>query len=88
MLTIKARRQEMIDPRICGNPITLIRYKNKNGEYLYSREECLRLLEIYLDRAKKVWKEEARAAPAHKRGPAPPAWKGTGRGRLFWIDSE
>ena len=78
----------MIDPRICKNPVLIIRYRNKDGGYLYSEEECLRLLEIYLDRAKKIWEEEAGPARARKRGQTLPAWKRTGRGRLFWIDSE
>jgi hypothetical protein len=78
----------MIDPRVCRNPIALIRYRDKNGGYLYSEEECSRLLEVYLDRAKKLWKEEAETARAQKRKPALPAEKRTGRGRLFWIDSE
>jgi hypothetical protein len=78
----------MIDPRISTNPVAIIRYRNKKGEFLYSEEECLRLLEIYLDRAKKLWKEETETARARKRGPEAPAWRPTGRGRLFWIDSE
>jgi hypothetical protein len=78
----------MLDPRISSNPVAIIRYRNKTGGYLYSEEECSRLLEIYLDRAKKLWQEEGELMPARKRGANPPAWNRTGRGRLFWIDSE
>jgi hypothetical protein len=78
----------MIDPRICKNPVVIIRYRNKNGGYLYSEEECLRLLEIYVNRARKIWEEEAGTAHVRERGQNLPAGKRTGRGRLFWIDSE
>jgi hypothetical protein len=76
----------MMDPPIGKNPVAIIRYRNKDGEFLYSREECERLLELYLDRAKKLWEEEAKTA--QQNGPILTAWKETGRGRLFWIDSE
>jgi hypothetical protein len=78
----------MLDPRISKMTIAIIRYRNKNGGFLYSEEECSRLLEFYLDRAKKLWKEEAGTAQTQQRAPELPAWKRTGRGRLFWIDSE
>jgi hypothetical protein len=80
----------MIDPRICKDPITLIRFQKKDGSFLYTGEECLRLLEVYLDRAKTVWIEEKieeRERP-RKAAESLGAWKPTGRGRLFWTDSE
>jgi hypothetical protein len=48
----------MIDPRICKNPIVMFRMKNKNGTWLFSEAECLRRIEVMLDRAKKIWLEE------------------------------
>jgi hypothetical protein len=80
----------MTDPRIYTNPVPLIRYKGKNGSYLYSEDECRRLLEIFLDRAKKVWEEEKgkEGKPGLAIGRELPAYKPGGRGRLFWIDSE
>jgi hypothetical protein len=80
----------MTDPRIYTNPIPIIRHKRKDGTFLYSEEECLRLLEIFLDRAKKVWKEEAaeKGRPADTVIRGVPVFKPSGRGRVFWIDSE
>jgi hypothetical protein len=80
----------MTDPRIYTNPIPLIRYKGKNGSYLYSEKECLSLLEIFIDRAKKVWKEEQgkKGKPETAARRELPAYKPGGRGRLFWLDSE
>jgi hypothetical protein len=68
----------MIGPPIGKDPVTIIRFPKQDGEFLYSREECERLLGLYLEKAKKIWKEEA----------AGTTWKPTGRGRLFWIHSE
>ncbi|MDR0584544.1 MAG: hypothetical protein LBG57_09395 [Treponema sp.] len=48
----------MIDPRICANPITMFRMKNKDGTWLFDEQECLRMIEVMLDRAKKIWSEE------------------------------
>jgi hypothetical protein len=49
---------KMIDPRICNNPVVMFRMKNKKGSWLYSEAECLRMIELILDRAKKIWREE------------------------------
>jgi hypothetical protein len=54
----------MLDRRICKNPIPHIRWQTKRGEFLYSEEECLRLLGVYLDRAKRVWQREREAGSA------------------------
>jgi hypothetical protein len=59
----------MLDGRIWKDPLTLVRYRNSNGEYLYSEEECPRLFEVYMERAKKIWKAEPEQAEA---GPKPP----------------
>ncbi|MDR0583193.1 MAG: hypothetical protein LBG57_02430 [Treponema sp.] len=48
----------MIDQRICTNPITMFRMKNKDGTWLFDEKECLRMIEVMLDRAKKIWSEE------------------------------
>ncbi|MDR1230718.1 MAG: hypothetical protein LBK61_04885 [Spirochaetaceae bacterium] len=48
----------MIDPRIGNNPVVMFRMKNKDGIWLFSEEECLRRIEVMLDRAKKIWREE------------------------------
>jgi hypothetical protein len=76
----------MIDPRICKNPVILIRMRKNDGAYLYSGEECLRLVEIYLNRAKKIWSEEMERKATARHEPA--FGKPTGRGKLFWTDSE
>jgi hypothetical protein len=48
----------MIDPRIGNNPVIMFRMKNKDGTWLFSEEECLRRIEVMLERAKKIWREE------------------------------
>jgi hypothetical protein len=66
----------MTGPSIGKDPVTIIRFPKQDGEFLYSREECERLLGLYLEKAKKRWEEEGTVR------------KPTGRGRLFWIHSE
>jgi hypothetical protein len=68
----------MTEAPIGKDPIGIIRFPKQDGEFLYSREECERLLGLYLEKAKKTWEEAA----------AGTAGKPTGRGRVFWIDSE
>jgi hypothetical protein len=48
----------MIDPRICKNPVGMFRMKNGDGAWLFSEAECLRMIEVLLDRAKKIWDKE------------------------------
>jgi hypothetical protein len=48
----------MIDPRICKNPVAMFRMKNEDGTWLFSEEECLRRIEVMLERARKIWIEE------------------------------
>jgi hypothetical protein len=65
--------------------------RGKDGSFLYSERECLNLIELILDRARNLWSEEA-SRERGERGRAAGAWaapgKPTGRGKLFWIDSE
>ncbi|MDR0731640.1 MAG: hypothetical protein LBF63_08225 [Treponema sp.] len=87
----------MLDPRIAKDPVRLIREKKKDGEFLFTQEECERWIEMILfDRAVALWAKEKppelerreksvrTAAPA----PTPVFWKPTGRGKTFWVDSE
>jgi hypothetical protein len=81
----------MIDRRISKNPVGLIRMKKKDGTFLFSEEECERWIEVIVDKAKRLWAEEK--PPAGKgRGEAArqeaAVWKPSGRGKLFWVDSE
>jgi hypothetical protein len=55
---IPGREGTMIDPRICKNPVGMIRMKNEDGTWLFSEAECLRRIEVILCRAKKIWLEE------------------------------
>ncbi|MDR1585911.1 MAG: hypothetical protein LBS57_00495 [Treponema sp.] len=48
----------MIDPRIGKNPVAMFRMKNEDGAYLFSEEECLRRIEVMLERARDIWIEE------------------------------
>jgi hypothetical protein len=48
----------MIDSRICKNPVGFIRWQKADGSFLYSEEECLHMIKVYLDRAYKVWEAE------------------------------
>jgi hypothetical protein len=49
---------KMIDPRICNNPVVMFRMKNRKGAWLFSEAEYLRMIEVMLERAKKIWREE------------------------------
>jgi hypothetical protein len=81
----------MIDPRMYGNPVGMFRMKNKDGTFLFSEEECLRRIGVMLERAEKAWRE---AGPPEGNGigkaagSEPAVWKPTGRGKLFWVNSE
>lgn len=80
-----------VDPHIARNPIYIIRMRNKDGEFLYTEEECLRLLTVYLNRATIQAKQENHEEEKRIGLVAPnqvSCYKDTGRGRLFWIDSE
>jgi hypothetical protein len=62
----------------------MFRMKNEDGTWLFSEEECLRRIEVMLERAKKIWSEErllerAENEKALRRGAAP--GKPAGRGR-------
>jgi hypothetical protein len=77
----------VIDRKIGIDSVNLIRMRNKDGSFLFSGEECLRYIEVLMDRSKKP--------PEGKPGGRNPAgsgsvyiWKPTGRGKLFWTDSE
>jgi hypothetical protein len=82
----------MIDPRISRDPVGLIRMKGKGGAFLYSEKECERWIEmILLDRAVKLWAKEKPPELEQRKEPAgsnPVFGKPTGRGKLFWVDSE
>lgn len=84
----------MFDPRIARDPIRLIRQKNKDGSFILLQEECERWVELVLfDRAIALWNKEKplelEELEKLVRGLREPArWKPTGRGKLFWIDSE
>jgi hypothetical protein len=81
----------MIDPGISKNPVGLIRMRNKNGAFIFSDDECERWIELILERAKKRWAAE-KPPEGTGRGKAAGSgravWKHTGRGKLFWVDSE
>ncbi|MDR1175363.1 MAG: hypothetical protein LBK83_07845 [Treponema sp.] len=81
----------MIDPRVSKNPVGLIRMKKKDGAFLFSEKECERWIELIVERTKKLWSEEE-PREGKERGEAagsePAVWKPTGRGKLFWVDSE
>jgi hypothetical protein len=81
----------MIDPRVSRNPVGLIRMKKKDGTFLFSDAECERWIEVIVDRAKAAWLEEKPPegkARGEAAGKEPAARKATGRGKLFWVDSE
>jgi hypothetical protein len=72
-----------------GNPVGMFRRKNQDGTFLFSEEECLRMIGVILDRAEKAWREAGPPAGNGKAaGSEPAAWQPTGRGKLFWVDSE
>jgi hypothetical protein len=86
----------VIDPEISSNPIGLIRMKKKDGTFLFNEAECERWIELILEKAKEVW---AKGKGPEEKKPEPERsgtsggnefvpWKPTGRGKLFWIDSE
>ena len=83
------KQVEPIDTRICKNPIYIIRMKNNDGDFLYTEEECLKLLSVFFDRAKKLAQYEKTEVKKRSGLLAKVScYKHTGRGRLFWIDSE
>lgn len=47
----------MLDPSL-GNPVRMIRMKNPDGTWFFTEEECLRRIEVILERAKQVWRAE------------------------------
>jgi hypothetical protein len=65
--------------------------KKKDGEFLFNEMECERWIEVMIDRAIKLQAAE-RPQEKEERGKAAgdgsAGWKPTGRGKLFWIDSE
>jgi hypothetical protein len=82
----------MITPNICKESVGLIRIKKKDGSFLFDDAECERLLEVYIDRVAGERPSGVRPPEREKigkaAGDAPAFWKPTGRGRLFWVDSE
>jgi hypothetical protein len=80
------KQVQSIDPRIAKNPIGIIRMKNKDGGFLFSEEECL--LAVFVDRAKQLEKAEEGKRIGFSASDKMSYYKDTGRGWLFWIDSE
>ncbi|MDR2370918.1 MAG: hypothetical protein LBD71_05520 [Treponema sp.] len=82
----------MISPDISRDPVGLIRMKKKDGGFLFDDAECERLLEVYIDRAAGERPPETEPMEGERggeaAGDAPAFGKPTGRGRLFWVDSE
>jgi hypothetical protein len=79
----KDKQVQPIDSRIAKNPITIIRMKSSDGGFLFSEDECLRLLAVFVEKSRKL---EKKAQPEKNIGWL--GYKPTGRGRLFWRDSE
>jgi hypothetical protein len=82
------KQVQPIDSRIAKNPIGIIRMKNKDGGFLFSEEECLRLLAVFVDRAKQLEKAEEGKRIGFSASDKLSFYKATGRGLLFWRDSE
>jgi hypothetical protein len=87
-LFIYREQREMIDPEISSNPVGLIRMKKKDGSFLFSEAESERFIEVILDRAKEVWAREKVPEGSKAAGRGTAFGKPTGRGKLFWVDSE
>jgi hypothetical protein len=83
----------MIDRKLGGDSVTLIRIRKKDGSFLFTAEECLRYIEVLLARKEKAGCVEpplVEEKEIEKPGNTGQAawWKPTGRGKTSWIDSE
>jgi hypothetical protein len=74
-----------LDRKIGLDTVTVTRIRKKDGGFLFSPEKCLRYLEILLERQAKPEPEKKTERQEETR---PAAWKPTGRGKTFWVDSE